>query len=329
MKKIFAFLALFLPSIASAHVRYIANDAEVAEFGGTDWGSFLAPLFDPVNEGLIIGTIIICIVTYWILMRSKAFHKWSHHMVKVGESYTPYIPWIARLSLGIALIGAGFSEVLLSPVLPVVGLLATVQVVLGFFLLAGFLVGPSAVAVLILFAIAISRDIYMVGAFDALALMLSLLILDDRRPGVDDIVGIPDFTKVKKLKKYLPTIMRLGVGIAMVYLAVVEKVLNPHLSEFVVRVTELTGVIPVSEGMWVFSAGAIEFALGVLLILGLLTRVVAVVALVVLAGSFFYFGEEVWSHVTLFGSISAIFILGGGKWSLDSWIEKRKHWWKF
>lgn len=329
MKSIVTLLAVLVPGVVSAHVRYIANDAEVAEFGGQDWGAFFAPMTEGFNIGLVVATILAVVLLYWILMRSKFFHKWAHHMVDVGESYRMFVPWIARLSLGIALIGAGFANVLISPVLPASELLATMQVVLGFFLLAGFLLGPSAIAVLVLFGIALSRDMYMIGAFDVLVLVLSLLILDDRRPGIDDIIGIKDITVIKRFKKYLPTIVRVGVGIGLAYLAIVEKVLNPHLSEFVVKVTELTGVIPVSEAMWVFSAGSIELALGVLLVLGLFTRLVSVVTFVVLGLSFFYFGEEVWSHVTLFGSISAIFILGGGPLSLDNWLEKRKHWWRF
>ena len=189
--------------------------------------------------------------------------------------------------------------------------------------MAGFLVGPSAVAIIFLFFYALAQDMYMIGAFDMLALVFSLFILDSRRPGIDDILGIPDYTHIKPLKPYLATILRCGVGIAMAYLALYEKILNPNLSVYVVEVTNLTEVIPVSAYMWTFAAGVIELAIGVALIIGLKTRLTSVVALLVLSMSFFYFEESVTSHVTLFGILAIVFILGPGKRSVDEWLHKK------
>lgn len=51
--------------------------------------------------------------------------------------------------------------------------------------------------------------------------------------------------------------------------------------------------------------------------LGLFTRVSAGIAFIVLSLSFFYFGEDVSSHITLFGILSVLFVTQGGAWSLD------------
>jgi uncharacterized membrane protein YphA (DoxX/SURF4 family) len=39
--------------------------------------------------------------------------------------------------------------------------------------------------------------------------------------------------------------------------------------------------------------------------------------------TFFFFKEEVYSHVTLFGVLSALFITGAGPWSLDGLLKRK------
>jgi uncharacterized membrane protein YphA (DoxX/SURF4 family) len=70
--------------------------------------------------------------------------------------------------------------------------------------------------------------------------------------------------------------------------------------------------------MWVLSAGLIELAVGLALLLGWHTRTAAAIAFIVLSASFFYFSESVYSHVTLFATLSIIFILGAGSHGIDT-----------
>jgi len=320
MKKLFLlFLGLLqFPMNAFAHVRYIATDAEQAAFSATDFALLLSPLQEPKYIVMIIATLIIVISAYWFCDHNKYIHRWTEHMAMIGDSYKQFIPWITRLSLGIILIGGATNGFLISPVLDTpFAWLNVIQLVIGFFLMAGFMTGLSAIIALALFIYALTFDPYLIGSFDILALILSLFVLDSRRPGVDDIVGIPDFLHIKKLRSYLPTILRMGIGIGMAYLAIVEKILTPQLAALVAENTGLVDVIPVSAMMWAFSAGIIELIVGLMLIVGFKTRLAAVAALLILSMSFFYFGEDVVSHVTLFGTLSAVFILGVGKFGID------------
>ena len=319
MKKLLTFFGVLglLPKNAFAHVRYIATESEQAFYGHTDYAAFFSPLQETQYIIMIIATIVGVVFLYWFLTRNKIFHNWAEHMAQVGESYRPFIPWITRLSLGIIFIGAGTGGFFISPVLATpVAWLSVLQLVLGFFLMAGFLVEFSAVIAFMMFLYALAQDPYLIGSFDILALIISLFILDSRRPGVDDIVGIPDILHIKKWRKYLPTVLRMGIGIGMAYLAIVEKIMTPHLAALVAENTELVNLIPVSAMMWTFSAGIIELVVGIMLILGWHTRLAAVAAIVILSMSFFYFGEDVTSHVTLFGTLSAVFILGVGQWGV-------------
>jgi uncharacterized membrane protein YphA (DoxX/SURF4 family) len=96
----------------------------------------------------------------------------------------------------------------------------------------------------------------------------------------------------------------------MVYLALFEKLLNPHLSELVVDKFNLTAVVPVSPQMWVVSVGIIELVIGLVLLLKWKPRLISVITFLVLIMTFFGFREAVYAHVTLFGVLSAILILG-------------------
>ncbi|MCI5051346.1 MAG: DoxX family protein [Candidatus Pacebacteria bacterium] len=321
MKKLFILLigVFSIPHTTLAHVRYIATEAEQAALSQIDFALLLSPLKEPKYIVMIIATLILVAIVYWFCDHNKYIHRWTEHMAHVGESYKQFIPWITRLSLGIILIGGATNEFLISPVLetPFVWM-NILQLIIGFFLMAGFMTGISAIVALILFIYALTQDMYLIGSFDILGLILSLFALDSRRPGVDDIVGIPDYLHIKKLRKYLPTILRMGIGIGMAYLAIVEKILTPELAAMVAETTGLVDVIPVSAMMWAFSAGVIEFVVGIMLFIGFRTRLAAVAALIILSMSFFYFGEDVTSHVTLFGTLSAVFILGVGKLGVDS-----------
>jgi uncharacterized membrane protein YphA (DoxX/SURF4 family) len=118
-------------------------------------------------------------------------------------------------------------------------------------------------------------------------------------------------------------ILRLGVGVCFVSLAFYEKLLNPHWSEYVVHLYDLEIIVPVSPALWVLGVGLTELLLGIFLILGFQTRVVAAVSFIVFSLSFFYFKEEVYSHITFFGALSILFVTGAGRASIDAGFRKR------
>ncbi|OGZ57651.1 MAG: hypothetical protein A2827_01240 [Candidatus Spechtbacteria bacterium RIFCSPHIGHO2_01_FULL_43_30] len=238
------------------------------------------------------------------------------------KSYFELTSWMMRLGLGIALIGAGTRSALISPILSDFPQFSFIQILLGFLLLSGFLLTPATLLVIFLFLFAILKNFYLFGNADFLALAIALLITANPKPGLDDLLGLPFFSPLKSFKEWVPLVLRVGIGGAMIFLAVYEKFLNPHLSQLVVENYQLTSIIPVSTGMWVLSAGLIEFAVGLVLLIGFQTRLAAVIAFSVLSLSFFYFHEAVYSHVTLFTILSILFVTGGGKLSVDKFVDK-------
>lgn len=324
MKKIsdmfFATLVfLLVPFTASAHVGYVLDHEDFVSHGGTD----TAFLFSGIeqNPGAVLLSVLagLLVIGGIIFFRRSAGGK--RFMARASEklaSYEELLPWMARLSLGIALLGAGTASAFISPVLgSASAAVALLEIVLGFLFLLGFLTIPAVIATVILFASGLAKSGYLVGNFDLLALAISVFLLGSTRPGLDDILGLGAKMKWERLKRYVPLILRVGLGTAFIFLAVYEKFLNPHDSELVVQTYNLMHVIPVPASLWVFGAGAVELILGVMLIIGFEIRVVSIISFLVISLSFFYFKESVYSHVTLFGALSMLLVTGAGILSVD------------
>ncbi|MEZ4156767.1 MAG: DoxX family membrane protein [Candidatus Paceibacterota bacterium] len=324
-KKFLTLLSIFtafLPLKAFAHIRYLVEENDfTGQLGGDK--QFLMEVFNsPHNMVLILSTVAVAALLF-IIAQVIPFCKQEISTIREkADNYVEFIPWILRLSLGIALIGAGTGGWLISPAFPGYTYLGLIQILLGFFMLAGLLIAPVILITILLYVFALTKDFYAIGNFEVLAAAVALLFLNHKRPGVDDLLNIPNITTaLQRFRSIIPLILRVGIGGAMVFLGIYEKMLNPHVTEMVIKNFGLMNVVPVDVHMWVFATGIIEVVLGTALILGLRTRLVTAVTFIVLTLSFFYFGEEVSSHVTLFGVLSALFITRGGRFSLDNRFE--------
>ncbi len=321
MVYIFGLLFSLFTSTAHAHVGYVVSQHDFTANLGADPAYFFGALSNPINILMILGTLVTVFVLYFLASRIHPIRNWIIAVRLRLDTYGELVPWILRLSLGIAFIGASVAGVLISPTLPYAGF-AALELAVGFALLAGFAVIPAILAGIVLFVTAIIEKAYIIGNLEFGMALIALLILGDTRPGVDNLIGIPAL-KLPRLKTYVPVLLRIGIGGALVFLALYEKVLNPHVSGLVVAEYGLNTIIPVGADMWVFAVGMIELAVGLFILIGFQTRLVTAIAFFVLVVTFFFFKEEVYSHVTLFGVLSALLVTGGGPWSLDYLLKKR------
>jgi hypothetical protein len=247
MKKI-AYISVFVLgllgsiSTASAHVGYVITHDQLERTQGFDWGFLLQPFLNPRYIGLMIGTVIAFGCIWYGLMKSKKVVRYFSTIKERLMSYHEFVPWILRLSLGIALLGAGTEHVLVSPLLMYPGF-ATLEIVLGFLFLLGFLITPATIITLGLYIFALSKNIYLIGNLDMCALALSVLVFHSPRPGLDDMLGISLLHTLSIKRHYIAPVVRIGLGGAMIYLALFEKILNPHMSALVVSQYHLQHLI--------------------------------------------------------------------------------------
>jgi len=116
----------------------------------------------------------------------------------------------------------------------------------------------------------------------------------------------------------VPLLVRCGLGGAFVASGVIDKLLIHDQALAAVERYGLTAVVPVAPELWVLGAFLIETALGLAIVLGVLTRFSAIVGFAVLTLALFALPDDpVIAHVALFGLSSLLVITGAGRWSLD------------
>ncbi len=320
---VLAVISFFAPLFTHAHVGYVISHDDMLAHKGPDALYLLQALAQPANLVIMFTTILVVGLLYYFAHKNVFIGTYMRDIRFTLSSYYEFVPWILRLALGMALIGSGIHNVLISPLLGGYAVFSFLQIMLGFLMLAGFLLVPAAIAAFVLYLFAFTRDFYMLGNLEFAAAALVMIILDNARPGLDDILLFPKIA-LKEFTKYVPFILRIGLGGSLIFLAFYEKLLNPHLSELVVTQYSLTTIIHVSPAMWILSVGIIEFILGIFLFIGFRIRLTSAITFIVLSFTFFIFREDVYSHVTLFGILSVLFVTGAGAYSVDTWITRKE-----
>jgi uncharacterized membrane protein YphA (DoxX/SURF4 family) len=328
---------------ARAHEQYVVDgeqDVSVREF-------LSAVLSDPVSIALLVGgavTVGLVIASYLLLQPFEA--DVTAFRLAMRE-YAEYVPWLLRISIGIPLIGAGFSGYFISPAVQVE--LRLVQVFLGFMLLFGLATRAVAVVTFAVYAVGVVVYPDLLLQLEVAAGSAVIAMIGSGKPSADHVLyrlseargtvyGRVDFvhewargqqSKFQHLEQYAPTVGRVGLGLGFIFLGVSEKMLSPGLGLEVVEHYDLTSVIPVSPELWVFGAGLAEIGLGTLLVLGAFTRASATTAIVMFTLTLFALPDDpVLAHVGLYGLASMLIITGSGPYAVDRQLMTVLNDWK-
>jgi uncharacterized membrane protein YphA (DoxX/SURF4 family) len=316
-----------LSAATLAHVSYVVDPEKIEALSGSDWGFLLSPLTDPFYVTLIIITLVVTVAIFAACELVTPLHKFCMTTRERLLLQSDFIALTLRASLGLALIVAGVNDVIYLPNVAGGGL-GGLEVGIGFSLICGLMVRTSAMAALVVFFFGLSESHYLLGTLESAAAALLVMAHGPTRPSADDVLQVDPLGSIlqpvwRVIGEATPCVLRIALGTTLVWLAITEKAFNPRLAEAVIIDFELASVIPVTTAMWVFSVGVIEFAVGLVLILGFYTRSFSLIALIVLSLSFFYFKENVAGHVTFFGSLVVLIVTGSGRWSIDSLIDRR------
>ncbi|MFA1611304.1 DoxX family protein [Halobellus rubicundus] len=320
---------------AAAHVDYVTEDTAP----GSAAELFAAVMSSPLALALLAGggaTVAVAALGY---LRFSASLRDVEVARRTLASYRPYLPWMLRLSVGLPLVGAGFSGYLFSPTVTADARL--LQVGIGFLLLFGLLTRVVAAVGLLAYFWALA------GAFPELLLaseyvagFLGIFVVGPGQPSADMMLrrivaaegtllsrfrGFPKpedvLSELGLTQGTAPLLIRVFLGANFVYLGVVQKWFQPAQAAAVVEKYGLTGVVPVSPELWIFGAGLTEAVVGVFLLTGTFTRGTATAAFVILTTTLFGLPDDpVLAHVTLFGLSSALMVTGAGALSLDGTV---------
>jgi uncharacterized membrane protein YphA (DoxX/SURF4 family) len=311
--------------MVTAHVDYVTDPA-----GSPDPIGFLVDtLADPLALLLIVlGAVVVgALLLAWA--RWRPLESARQRFIVHAQTYTEYVPWIVRLSAGLVLIGAGLSRVAFMPTLDASTPMALVLTAAGFLILLGLAVRPAALAALAIYAVALIAHPVLVMMLDVAGALAAIAVLGPGRPSLDDLLraAFPRGPGARAATEnlgaghyddFVPLMVRLGLGGAFVASGVVDKLLVYGQALAAVEKYSLTTVVPVPAELWVIGAFLVETALGVAILLGVMTRISAAVGFAVLTLAMFALPDDpVIAHVGLFGLSSVLVLIGGGRWSLD------------
>lgn len=325
--------------VASAHVEYVTDvddPGDAVEF-------VTAALSEPaVVVPLALGGVAL-LGTMAAYLRLRPFGADVRAFRRAMTEYADLLPWLLRLSLGLPLVGAGFAGYLFTPIVTNADTVVPVRlfgVTVGFLLLFGLATRLVAGAALVSYLLLLVAHPPLFFAFEYAAGLLAIVFVGGGRPSADQViarmaatdetfysrvdpfyrqVALPVGSRIDALRGYVPTVVRLGLGVVFAYLAFAEKLLAPAQALAVVEKYGLSALLPVPPELWVVGAAVTELFLGLLLVVGFFTRASAAAAIVVFTTTLFGLPDDpVLAHISLFGLASALLITGGGPYSVDA-----------
>jgi len=329
---------------AAAHVEYVRPDESqpvaVAQF-------LVEALTTPFILAVLLGGFAVIVAGLAVYLVARPFPADIAAFREIMDDYRDLLPWLFRLSMGMPMIGAGFGGYFFSPSvqLPYPTALRLFGISVGFLLLFGLATRVVAVATLLIYLAVLPFQPGLLLAFEYVPGLLAVALLGGGRPSADELIArmanddrtvysdvdpfyrrlaVPFADRIEPYTEIVPTMLRVGIGIAFVYLGITQKLLNPGAALSVVAKYDLTAVVPVAPELWVIGAGLTEALVGVMFILGAFTRGFSLVAFGLFVTTLFGLPDDpVVAHISLFGLVSALLITGSGPYSVDSWLKAR------
>lgn len=335
--------ALAATGTANGHVEYVSEGGDEI-----DPGAFLlSTLTDPSNAVLLGGGAVGVVAVVLAYLRFKPLRADMQAARRALRSYRDLVPWMLRLSLGLPLVGAGYNGYLFSPVVAPEGAAVAVRLFglgVGFLLLFGLATRLIAGIGLAGYLVGLAIDPAVLLALEFLPGFVAIVLVGGGRPSADNVIHHmaedertlysridplyvrlvePFRDRIEPYRALAPTVVRVGLGLSFVFLGFVEKLLSPAQSLSVVAKYDLTAVAPVAPELWVVGAGLTEILLGLVLMVGFLTRGSAAIAFSMFTITLFGLPDDpVLAHVSLFGLASLLLVTGSGPYAVDGYLRR-------
>lgn len=332
---------LLASGVASGHVEYVGDGER-----GDAVAFFVEALTSPVVIAALVAGGIGTVAVIVLYLHVRPFSRDIAVFRQAMEGYNDLVPWLLRLGFGLPLIGAGFAGYFFAPVVSPV-LVGSVpsrlfQIGLGFLLLFGLATRVAALVGLAVYVLTLLTQSDLLFALEWIPGFIAIALVGSGRPSADHTlqqVAAADGTfygeidpihraadwlanRLEPYRRYLPMIVRIGMGISFAFLGLAEKLLSPTLALGVVQQYGFSEVTPIPPELWVLGAGLSELVLGLALVLGFFTRATALTALFVFTLTLFALpNDPVLAHIGLFSLASTLLITGAGPYALDDLIN--------
>lgn len=311
MKTLLAILALFAPVSVYAHTRWFA-EGEIMPLV-TDEPTMLYMSVWALVAILIVAVGIMLERKQWLQLGFLEPTK-PHAFMRAASTFA--------MVAGAFFIIAGTHEYLFSPNLSLESgvpmLLIVAQIIVGLAYLIGIAPRMASLVLLLLWG----SGMYVAGVEPlleniwVLSTALFVLIMGN------DYFSIFSFSVLREhvahYKSYALSLLRLGTGATLLILGFSEKLLRPELGiNFLVQhpwnFMPMLGFSQYSDYLFVLSAGSVEALFGLIFILGVVTRLNALVLAIVFSIPMFILGPiELAGHLPHFAAVVLLLLFGNG-----------------
>lgn len=322
-------LALTIVNVgtAQAHVRYVLSDEEIANVSTSRASPTTLLQGDMLAVVMLAGFLFIVVLQFLgLFLAKKPLVKSLEGIVSPLEGY---VPLILRLMVGGFLILSGLADRLFSPQTNIslgsMSVVSTLQLVAGILLLLGFLTKIGAVLLVALVAISfVQLGVHGLDQFVLLGVAAVLFFEGGLRHSIDSFT-IARIVSLKKIGTYLDAykvysmpVLRITLGVSLIWLGLTEKLLAPELTEAAVVKYDVP-YFPELR-LFVFFFGFFEILLGAHYLLGIFNRLISLIYLGLLGSAFYLFGEGV-NHLHLFAVTLAFLMRGAGPYRMHITLQ--------
>lgn len=331
--------AMAVPVVASAHEMYVLKDGQIAEL-------LSRPPVNPVNivlsnSGEFMFWAFFCFLFLLVLVPISNSTLLRTYIGPFLNKLKPHAFFIARITFGASLVASGVHAVLFGPEIKLDALFGTYGGVAGLGLILGgmlivfgLFVRTVAFMIILMFGVATLRyGSYLITYLDYVGMALAVVLVGGGKPALQNLF-FPQKDKESALQmlrrdfylRFYPYrffIVRVGLGLSIMYAAFYGKFLHSDMALQVVMDYRLTDYFPFEPGFIVLGAGILEMLFGFFFVVGVHLRFSAMFFAVFLFLSYLYFPEAAWPHIILVGGALALFAHGYDKTTLAARMFKR------
>ncbi len=293
-----------------AHVKWFIDDPE--QFP-VEWDRLLAP----ATIGGAILAMAGAVVLRWLVQRidEDRITSW------IRRTLRPYLPLLLSLHLGIALTAYALTGRYLAPSLalpdgPWGDALAGLELIVAALIMLGLFTRVAAALLVVSgpLGVAFYGLAPMLERIELLGIALYLALIGRRRLSLD---GLRHGTgESPRMNPPAVGMLRVCAGLAMVVGALTEKLLAPGVSDAFLRRFPKFNFLEgggVSDRVFADAVGAVELALGLLLLSGIGTRLAVLAAVIPFNVTLLFFGlTELVGHLPIYGIFLVLLVEGAG-----------------
>jgi uncharacterized membrane protein YphA (DoxX/SURF4 family) len=309
MKKILFLLGMFsLPIFASAHTKWFASET-LSPYHGTEPTSLY--LLVAFGIGLVIISVTIILNNKNLCRLTKLRPEGKHAYERAASAFT--------ITVGAFFLIAGTHEYLFSPNQNLESgipyYLIVTQILIGLAFLLGIATRTFS---LLLIAIWLLTFHYLgtVTALENIWVLSTAIFILIMGNDYFSLISFSYFRKIfKPFTSYALSLLRLGTGTTLMILGLSEKILAPEygLNFLDLYHWNFMHNLGFSDYLFTISAGAVEFTLGLLLVLGIATRSIAIITAIIFTIPLFILGPiELAGHLPHFAAIVMLILFGNG-----------------